>query len=73
MSRTRTKLHRGQKRTPETEAFIGRSGFMLVEGLRVKVKVVDARTHFGRIDLQVTSTHGGEPQWVSVDRVEFGQ
>lgn len=42
-------------------------------GLKVKVKILDARQQFGRVDYQVMPLAGEGDAWVSESRVTFGE
>lgn len=53
----------------EREIFRGRIAMLNVDDLRVRVKILDTRRVFGRIDHQVSPEAGFGTQWVSADRV----
>ncbi len=53
----------------QLSANIGKQGLLSVSGLQVLVNVLDARTVFGRIDLQVTPVNGTGSTWVESSRV----
>lgn len=60
----------------ELAKYIGREGLAawLTRGgttLRVPVKVLDARTAFGREDVQITPLGGKGSAWVSLETVDF--
>jgi hypothetical protein len=43
------------------------------EGLKVSVRVADARERFGRTDVLVTPIAGAGAAWVSMERVEIAR
>jgi hypothetical protein len=56
----------------ELAGFIGREALADLEprGLRVRVRIIDARHVFGRIDARIEPTDGEGSAWVSLDRLE---
>lgn len=56
----------------ELAALLGSSGLLRsADGLRVSVRVLDARPAFGRLDLLVEPVEGSGSAWVSADRVNL--
>lgn len=49
--------------------YSGRFGFITVQGLRVRVYVLDARRDCGRLRLLVTPVQGTGEHWTNADRV----
>lgn len=52
---------------------IGGHGVLSVAGLRVRVKVLDVRQAFGRIDYLVTPIAGSNEKWVQADGVKLDE
>jgi len=48
---------------------VGKTGLLAVGNLRVPVRVVNARTNFGRVDIQVEPIGGSGQEWVETSRV----
>jgi hypothetical protein len=55
----------------EMSALIGRSALLYVGDLAVEVRVTDARTRFGSVDVQVTPVSGHGLRWVLVETVSL--
>jgi hypothetical protein len=49
----------------EATKYLNREGVYTTGSLNVRIKVVDAKEHFGRIDFRVTPCQGSGEQWVS--------
>ena len=56
----------------ELAGLIGRETLADLEprGLRVRVRIIDARHVFGRIDARIEPVAGEGSAWVSLDRLE---
>jgi hypothetical protein len=58
----------------EIQNLIGKSGRLEVEkNFIVAVTILDARSAFGRMDLEVTPANGSGSKWVSMERVTVSQ
>lgn len=57
----------------DLSSFIGRTGLMAIPrtALQVEVRVSDARSAFGRVDLLVTPTAGAGSDWVARTNIAF--
>lgn len=53
----------------ELMARVGKMGVFEVEGMRVIVKILDARKVFGRLDYHVVPVLGAGAAWVAANRV----
>ncbi len=51
--------------------FVGRTGIMPIGMLRIPVLIVDARSRYGSIDVQVTPVGGQGSQWITAARVKL--
>lgn len=49
--------------------YMGRTGSLRVDSLRVEVRIADARQVWGRLDLLVSPVAGQGAEWVSAERV----
>lgn len=54
----------------ELVSLIGKEVVLSTDGLKIKVKIKDARHAFGRTDVLVTPVAGSGEAWVSRDRVK---
>jgi hypothetical protein len=61
--------------SPLTTQYQGRLGYWHVKGTRVRVGVLDARRDAGRLRLEISPIHGGDPDgkgvWVDAKQVEL--
>lgn len=48
---------------------IGQTADLSIEELYVRVRILDAKTAYGRVRVQVSPTHGGGAQWVETTRI----
>ena len=48
----------------------GQPRSMVTGGLKIEVRIVDARSNFGRIDVLVTPKSGSGEAWVQLDSLE---
>lgn len=55
----------------ERESRIGRIGTVELDGLQVKVSVLDEKFAYGRIDAKVTPVEGSGERWVNLGRITF--
>lgn len=55
--------------TSESSKLIGQTATLSIDGLCVRVTILDAREVFGRSDYQVSPVTGTGTKWVSSDRV----
>jgi hypothetical protein len=55
----------------ELAGLIGRDAAYRVAGLTMAVRVVDARTRFGGVDVLISPVAGSGEQWVQVDSVRM--
>ncbi len=44
-------------------------GYLFIDGLSIRVQVIDTRQAFGRMDALVTPNSGSGVKWVSMDRI----
>lgn len=51
--------------------FVGRTGTMPIGLLRIPVEIVDARSRYGSIDVQVIPVGGQGSQWITAARVKL--
>lgn len=51
--------------------FIDRTGTVVADGFKVKVKVIDVRQAYGRTDLRLQAIDVTGVKWAKVDKVEF--
>jgi hypothetical protein len=56
----------------ELAALIGREGLLFIHPIRVAVRVLDSRVVYSRVDCLITPIAGNGQQWVSLDRLHFG-
>ncbi|MEN6367732.1 MAG: hypothetical protein ABFC88_13050 [Thermoguttaceae bacterium] len=56
----------------ELAALIGKEGLLSVNPIQVAVRVLDARVVYSRVDCLVTPLAGKGQQWVSSERLNFG-
>jgi len=54
----------------ELAANIDKHGFLDIGNMQVKVRIIDVRQVFGRIDYNVTPTDGNGNIWVESNRVK---
>jgi hypothetical protein len=52
---------------------IGKEGLYIVNGLKIKVKVTDAKQAYGRIDYQIEPVNGQGQIWVNSTSVKMGE
>lgn len=52
-----------------TALYVNRLGWFDIEGLRVRIGVLDAKRAFGHIRVLITPMAGTGEQWVNLDRV----
>lgn len=45
-------------------------GYLTIDGLKVRVKVLDTRKAYGRDDAKITPADGSGEKWVNIDRIE---
>lgn len=45
-------------------------GYIKLDGLRVRVKVIDTRKAFGRDDALITPENGSGSKWVDMKRID---
>lgn len=57
----------------ELVSVINSNGFLTVDEFRIKVKIKDARTVFGRTDYLVEPIEGEGEKWVSSERVSVSE
>lgn len=55
--------------TVELAKYIGRKGWLRIEGFNMAVEVKDVRHVWGRIDVLVSPVAGSGDNWVSLERV----
>ena len=58
--------------TRELSALIGKEGLLSIHPIRVAVRVLDSRVVYSRVDCLITPIAGNGQQWVSRDRLDFG-
>ena len=61
---------------PDTSSYVGKVGTFTpfrLPGLRVNVRVLDARSKFGRVDLLVSPVAGTGAEWVQSKNVTLDQ
>jgi hypothetical protein len=49
---------------------IGEYGIITADGLRVRVRIIDARKVFGRNEVKITPADGSGERWVQAGKVE---
>ncbi len=55
------------------DEYVGKKAeYETTDGLTIQIKVVNVKTHFGRIDLCVTPVHGKGERWVTSGKLDFG-
>lgn len=52
----------------ELALYVGKQGFLSVEGLQVPVKVLDVRQSWGNVHILVTPIKGEGKKWVDSNR-----
>ena len=55
----------------EAATYVGKLGVLHTEGLRINVRIIDARKAYGRIDVLVEPIGGEGEAWVVHTKVEF--
>lgn len=50
---------------------IGKEADLTIESFTVRVKILDVRSAYGRIDYEVTPVTGSRTRWVSGERLNF--
>lgn len=56
------------------DEYVGKKAqYETTDGLTIQIKVVNVKTHFGRIDLCVTPVHGEGERWVTSGKLDFGE
>lgn len=45
-------------------------GYINIDGLRVRVRVLDTRKAFGRTDAHITPESGSGAKWIDITRIE---
>ena len=55
----------------EINQLIGKYGRFSTEGMIFRVNILDARSSFGRTDLEITPADGSGSKWVSMERVSI--
>ena len=46
------------------------NGYINIDGLRVRVRVLDTRKAFGRTDAHITPESGSGAKWIDITRIE---
>lgn len=57
----------------DTEAYKGLSGLVDVNGMKVSVRITDARVCYGRFDLCVEPKQGDGFRWIDYKNVELSE
>ena len=57
-----------------TCSYMGQNAeYLTQEGFKIEVVVKAEKSHFGRVDLEVTPLHGTGTKWVTSSRLDFTQ
>jgi len=57
-----------------TCSYMGQNAeYLTQEGFKIEVVVKAEKSHFGRVDLEVTPLHGTGTKWVTSSRLDFPQ
>lgn len=55
--------------TKEAKEIIGRVGYIALEGMRIKVRILDVRKRYGNTDYRIMPEGSEDTKWVLSDRV----
>jgi hypothetical protein len=59
--------------TAELNSYIGKRGILDMGAIKINIKIIDARSSFGRIDFYISPESGSGAQWVSKERVTVNE
>ena len=54
------------------DEYVGRKArYNMTDGLVIEVTVTNVKSHFGRLDMEITPISGAGSKWVTTDKLEF--
>jgi|TARA_B100000029_G_scaffold455373_1_gene482583 hypothetical protein len=56
------------------DEYVGRKArYTSPDGLTIEVTVMNVKSHFGRLDIEITPISGDGTKWVTTDKLEFAR
>ena len=53
------------------DEYVGRKARLSLDGLVVEVTIMNIKSHFGRLDMEVSPISGSGAKWVTSQKLEF--